>query len=232
MPYAVVLEDVWKVYGRGHARVLALRGVTLRVPEARLIAVVGPSGSGKTTLLNLVAGLDRPTRGRVWVLGKRIDSMSEDELARFRRSRIGFVFQQFHLIETLTALENVEVPLIGLGVPARERRRRARELLKWVGLEGKEYRKPGELSGGEQQRVGIARALAYNPKLVLADEPTGNLDTVNARQIMEIFRRLVDEKKVTVIVSTHDLELLRYVDGIVRLRDGRVVGVEGDVEAE
>ncbi len=231
MEYAVELNNVWKVYGTGRARTVALRGVDLKIPRGIFVAIVGPSGSGKTTLLNIIGGLDKPSKGVVKVLGKDITRLSEDELAKFRRGRIGFVFQQFHLVSRLKVIENVEVPLMCMGVPPSRRKSIALRLLSMVGLKGKEYMYPGQLSGGEQQRVAIARALAYNPELVLADEPTGNLDTVNSRQIALIFRRLVDECKVTVIMATHDLDLLRYVDAKVMIRDGRVVSVEGPVKA-
>jgi len=214
------------VYRLGYARVFAIRGVSLELYESEFTAVVGPSGSGKSTLLHLVGGLDKPTRGRVLVDGVEISGLDEKGLAEYRRRYVGFVFQQFYLIPRLTALENVEIALMARGVPQSERRRRALELLEVVGLRDRAYHRPGELSGGEQQRVAIARALANNPKLLLADEPTGNLDSATAHSIMKLFRRLVDEQGVTIIMVTHNLELVSYCDRVVKLRDGVVVGDE------
>ncbi|HIC99018.1 MAG TPA: ABC transporter ATP-binding protein [Pyrodictiaceae archaeon] len=222
----VILDNVWKVYRLGYARVFAIRGVSLELYESEFTAVVGPSGSGKSTLLHLVGGLDKPTRGRVLVDGVEISGLDEKGLAEYRRRYVGFVFQQFYLIPRLTALENVEIALMARGVPQSERRRRALELLEVVGLRDRAYHRPGELSGGEQQRVAIARALANNPKLLLADEPTGNLDSATAHSIMKLFRRLVDEQGVTIIMVTHNLELVSYCDRVVKLRDGVVVGDE------
>jgi len=223
---AVRLRNVWKVYRSGKVYTIALRGITLDVQEGEFLAVVGPSGSGKTTLVNIIAGLDKPTKGSVWVLGKDITHLSEDELALFRRGRIGFIFQQFHLVGRLTALENVEVPLIALGLPPQRRREVARKLLELVGLGDRLNHKPSELSGGEQQRVAIARALAANPKLLLADEPTGNLDSKTAHSVVSLIRDLCKSLKITVILVTHNLELLTYADRVVWLRDGRVAKVE------
>ncbi len=223
---AVKLVNVWKVYRSGKVATLALRGVNLDVFEGEFIAVVGPSGSGKTTLVNLIAGLDRPNKGRVWVLGRELSRLSEDELSKFRRGRIGFIFQQFHLIGRLTAIENVEVPLIAMNVPPKKRREIATKLLKEVGLGDRLNHKPPELSGGEQQRVAIARALATNPKLILADEPTGNLDTKSAHSVVSLLRRICKSLGITVILVTHNLELLKYADRVAWLRDGRVIKVE------
>ena len=222
----VVLDNVWKVYRLGYARVYAIRGISLELYKSEFTAVVGPSGSGKSTLLHLIGGLDKPTRGRVVVDGVEISGLDERKLAEYRRRYVGFVFQQFHLIPRLTALENVEIAMMARGVPQSERRRRALELLEVVGLRDRAYHRPGELSGGEQQRVAIARALANNPKLLLADEPTGNLDSVTAHSLMKLFRRLVDEQGVTIIMVTHNLELVSYCDRVVKLRDGVVVGDE------
>jgi len=204
----VILDNVWKVYRLGYTRVYAVRGVSLELYKSEFTAIVGPSGSGKSTLLHLIGGLDKPTRGRIVVDGMEISSFDERELAEYRRRYVGFVFQQFYLIPRLTALENVEIAMMARGVPQSERRRRALKLLEMVGLKDRAYHRPGELSGGEQQRVAIARALANNPKLLLADEPTGNLDSATAHSIMKLFRRLVDEQGVTIIMVTHNLELV------------------------
>ena len=222
----VILDNVWKVYRLGYTRVYAVRGVSLELYKSEFTAIVGPSGSGKSTLLHLIGGLDKPTRGRIVVDGMEISSFDERELAEYRRRYVGFVFQQFYLIPRLTALENVEIAMMARGIPQSERRKRALKLLEMVGLKDRAYHRPGELSGGEQQRVAIARALANNPKLLLADEPTGNLDSATAHSIMKLFRRLVDEQGVTIIMVTHNLELVSYCDRVIKLRDGVVVGDE------
>ena len=222
----VILDNVWKVYRLGYTRVYAIRGVSLELYKSEFTAIVGPSGSGKSTLLHLIGGLDKPTRGRIVVDGMEISSFGERELAEYRRRYVGFVFQQFYLIPRLTALENVEIAMMARGIPQSERRKRALKLLEVVGLRDRAYHRPGELSGGEQQRVAIARALANNPKLLLADEPTGNLDSATAHSIMKLFRRLVDEQGVTIIMVTHNLELVSYCDRVIKLRDGVVVGDE------
>jgi putative ABC transport system ATP-binding protein len=222
----VELRDVWKEYEVGRSKVQALRGVTLDVEEGEFLAVVGPSGSGKSTLLHLAGGLDRPTRGTVRVAGVEVSSLRDDrQLSRFRNEYVGFVFQMFYLVPRLTALENVELPLVARGVDPRERRRAALEALKLVGLEHRAHHRPTELSGGEQQRVAIARAIVARPRVLLADEPTGNLDSANAKLVMDLFRKLIDELGITIVMATHNLELLDYCDRAVRLVDGRVAGV-------
>ncbi len=220
----VVTEGLTKVYGDG-ASVRALDGVSLRVDTGEFLAVCGPSGSGKTTLLNLIGTLDRPTSGKVWVNGVEVAGLKGDALADFRRENIGFVFQLFNLVPWLTALENVMLPLLpyrrGLGFDLEER---ARRLLEDVGLSGRMGHLPGELSGGEQQRVAIARALVNRPGLVLADEPTGNLDSVSGEGIMRLLRRLNEEHGVTVVLVTHDERIASYADRAIHLRDGKLVG--------
>ena len=222
----VEVRDLWKEYELGKAKVQALRGVNLKVDRGEFLAVVGPSGSGKSTLLHLIGGLDRPTRGLVRVGGIEVSSLKSDrELSRYRNEYVGFVFQFFHLIPRLTALENVELPLVARGVDPKERRRRALEALKLVGLEHRARHRPTELSGGEQQRVAIARAIVTQPKLLLADEPTGNLDSSNARIVINLFRKLIEELNLTVVMATHNLELLDYCDKAVRLVDGSIAGI-------
>jgi putative ABC transport system ATP-binding protein len=207
-------------YETGDAVVHALQGVDVRIGRGKLTVVHGRSGSGKTTLLNMIGGLDRPTRGRVWVDGEEVSAMGEDELVRLRREKIGFVFQAFGLVPILTAAENIEVPLrLQNEVPA-TRSRRVTELLELVGLAGRARHRPYELSGGEQQRVAIVRALANRPQLLIADEPTGQLDSTNARTIMEVIRELVWSEGVSAIVATHDPLLLDVADRVVELRDG------------
>jgi len=213
-------EALDREYETGDVVVHALQGVDVRIGRGELTVVHGRSGSGKTTLLNMIGGLDRPTRGCVWVDGEEVSAMSEDELVRLRREKIGFVFQAFGLVPILTAAENVEVPLrLQNEVPA-ARSRRVAELLELVGLAGRARHRPYELSGGEQQRVAIVRALANRPQLLIADEPTGQLDSTNARTIMEVIRELVRSEGVSAIVATHDPLLLDVADRVVELRDG------------
>lgn len=224
--HVVELQDVWKVYGTGEAAVPALKGITFEIEKGEFIALVGPSGSGKSTLLHLIGGLDKPTRGLIKVEGIEVSSLRDDrELSAYRNERIGFVFQMFYLIPRLTALENVELPLLAKGMDPRERRRRALEALKMVKLEQRANHRPTQMSGGEQQRVAIARAIVTNPKLVLADEPTGNLDSANAKIVMDLFLNLKKELGVTIVMATHNLELLGYCDRVIRLVDGQVAGI-------
>jgi putative ABC transport system ATP-binding protein len=220
-------EALARDYEGGRGVVHALQGVDLEFASGRLTVVYGRSGSGKTTLLNLLGGLDRPTSGRVWVDGDEISSLGEDELVRVRRDKIGFVFQSFGLVPILSAAENVEVPLRLHNTEPAERTERVAELLSLVGLAGRAKHRPYELSGGEQQRVAIVRALANRPKLLIADEPTGQLDSANAKTIMAVIRDLVRSERVSAIVATHDPLLLDIADIVVELSDGRVVGRDG-----
>ncbi len=221
----VVVDDVWKSYRIGGSRVEVLRGVSLEVDEGEFLAILGPSGSGKTTLVYLMAGLDVPDRGRIVVGGVEVSSLSPRERAVWRRGNVGIVFQFFHLIPVLTVLENVILPMELSGRPrGRERVERARWLLGYVGLSGMEDRFPSELSGGEQQRVAVARALAADPDLILADEPTANLDTANKKRIVELLRGAAGMGK-TVVMTTHDEGLASMADRIVRLVDGVIVEV-------
>jgi putative ABC transport system ATP-binding protein len=218
-----VSEGLTREFEGGRGVVHALQGVDLRFAAGRLTVVHGRSGSGKTTLLNLLGGLDRPTSGRVWVDGAEISSLGENDLVGLRREKIGFVFQSFGLVPILSAAENVEVPLRLHNTEPGERTERVAELLNLVGLAGRAKHRPYELSGGEQQRVAIVRALANRPKLLIADEPTGQLDSANARTIMEVIRSLVRSEGVSAIVATHDPLLLDIADTVVELRDGQVV---------
>ena len=219
----IVLEGVEKSYRMGKLEYRALRGIDLEIGAGELVAVVGPSGSGKTTILNLVTGIDRPTSGTVTVDGRRVDAMSEEQLAVWRGEHVGVVFQFFQLLPTLTALENAVLPLdFARRGSRRERYERAQHNLELVGLGDKGGHLPAELSGGEQQRVAIARALASDPKLVVGDEPTGNLDTVTAGEMFELLERLNAEGK-TILYVTHDRELARRAHRIVSIRDGLVV---------
>jgi len=226
------LKDVTKVYGQEGLAVTALRGVSLRVAKGELVSIMGPSGSGKSTLLNILGCLDRPTTGSYLFEGRDVCRLSDNELAEIRNRRIGFVFQTFNLLPRSSALENVELPLIYRGLRPAERRRRAEEALGVVGMAHRTRHRPAELSGGEQQRVAIARALAGNPGLILADEPTGNLDTRTGEEIMGIFQRINSEMGVTVVQVTHDPLRGRQTRRIVRVRDGLVVDDGPVPEAE
>ncbi|MER3601695.1 MAG: macrolide ABC transporter ATP-binding protein [Nitrososphaerota archaeon] len=220
------LMDVWKVYSTGATSFEALRGVTLSVAKGEFLALVGPSGSGKSTLLSIAGTLALPSRGRVLLGGIEVAKLGRRELAELRNRELGFVFQSYNLVSYLSALENVELPMTAAGVPGEERRRRARALLEELGLAAHLNKKPAELSGGEQQRVAIARALANEPSLILADEPTGNLDSKSAHAVATLLKRICRERGVTVIMATHNLELVKYAQRMVRLRDGRIEGEE------
>jgi putative ABC transport system ATP-binding protein len=209
-------------YKMGDAFVEALRGVDLTIQRGEFVALVGPSGSGKSTVLNLIGGLDRPTTGQVWIDGVELSATDERALTRHRREHVGFVFQTFNLLPRLSAEENVALPLMFSGVPHRERLDRARGLLQRVGLTHRLTHRPTQLSGGEQQRVAIARALVGQPALLLADEPTGNLDTTTGGEIMVLLKELNQESHLTLLVVTHDPEVAAFADRVVSLRDGRV----------
>lgn len=214
-------RHVAKTYESGGAEVMALRGVDISVERGEFVAIMGPSGCGKSTLLNLLAGLDRPTEGEVWLDGERIDVMSEKELARLRRRKIGFVFQFFNLLPTLSAVENVALPLLLAGRRRRTAHRAANELLSALGIPEKHETAPAQLSGGQQQRVALARALANAPDVVLADEPTGNLDSAAAREVLGLFRAARDRGQTLVLV-THDASVASMADRVITLRDGLV----------
>ena len=217
------LEGVSKTYAAGSVPVHALRDVTLSLDPGEFLAVMGPSGSGKSTLLHLMGGLDVPTRGRVLWRDRDLGGMSTSQRARWRSQHVGFVFQTFQLLPHLTAQENVELPLVLQGVAPGERRRRAEALLERVGLLRRRAHKPSELSGGEQQRVAIARALITNPEVLLADEPTGNLDSETGHQILELIRELNERDGLTVVLATHNREAASYAQEVVELRDGRLL---------
>ncbi len=221
---AIWAKNLVRTFRVGETTVEALRGVNLEVPRGQFVALVGPSGSGKSTFLNLVGGLDRPTDGELWVDGVELSVSKEKALTEHRRRRVGFVFQSFHLLPRLTAIENVALPLMFVGVPERERLRRARDLLVQVGLGERLDHRPTQLSGGEQQRVAIARALVGRPAIILADEPTGNIDSATGAEIMALLRGLNRDQGVTLLLVTHNPEAAAFADRIVQLRDGRVVG--------
>ena len=219
---AVIVRGLTKTYPQGAEDVEALIDIDLEVPEGQFLGVMGPSGSGKSTLLHLLAGLERPTRGGVWIGETRVDELSQDAAARFRRRRVGIVFQFFNLIPTLTVEENVALPSLLEGRTLAQERERVTQLLEMLGLGGKNERAPAELSGGEMHRVAFARALLRDPQLILADEPTGNLDSKAGEEVLELLRRAPDERGVTLILVTHDVRAASYADRIVVMRDGRV----------
>jgi ABC-type lipoprotein export system ATPase subunit len=221
--YIIQTEELWRVYKIGVQEIAALRGINLSVPTGQFIAVKGRSGSGKTTLLNCLGGLDKPTSGVVRISGEELAKKNERELTKWRRSQVGLVFQSFGLLPTLSAYENVELMLRLAGVNSRMRHNRSLECLKMVGLEKWIHHRPYELSGGQQQRVAIARALANQPKLILADEPTGELDSTTAGEILSLFRRVVDLEHVTLLVASHDPLVDGYVDEVMQLKDGQIV---------
>jgi len=220
--YAIRFEDVWKIYRMGNIEFPALRGVTLYIESGEFVAVVGPSGSGKSTLLHIAGALDRPTKGKVFIDGVDISELNDTELSKLRNKTIGFVFQAYNLIPRLTAKQNVELPLMLRGVPSDEREKLAIRALDLVGLASKYNNKPTELSGGEQQRVAIARAIVTNPKILLCDEPTGNLDSKSAKGVVNVIKDINKRYGSTVVVVTHNMEIVESADRIIRLRDGMV----------
>jgi len=219
----IVCHDLWKIYQLGDVDVEALRGVSVSIDRGEFVAIMGASGSGKSTLMNILGCLDTPTKGRYSLEGREVASAGQDELAEIRNRRIGFVFQNFNLIPRTSALENVQLPLLYRGLPVRDQRARAGEALARVGLTGREQHYPAQLSGGQQQRVAIARALVSSPSILLADEPTGNLDTDSSREIMEILVGLNRTDDLTVIVVTHDSTIAGYASREVLVKDGQIV---------
>jgi putative ABC transport system ATP-binding protein len=214
-------ENIWKVYELGAEKIPAVQGIDLEVQRGEYVAIMGPSGSGKSTLMNLIGCLDTPTNGTYYLNGKLVSQMNDDELAAIRNKEIGFVFQTFNLLPRATALHNVELPLIYSGAKAEERIEKAKQALRMVDLEDRMMHKPNELSGGQRQRVAVARALVNSPAILLADEPTGNLDTATGVDIMKLFDRLHKQGN-TVILITHELDIAKYADRIIHIRDGKI----------
>jgi ABC-type lipoprotein export system ATPase subunit len=224
MPALLAAQEVSKIYQMGSNSVAALDNVSLEINEGEFVAIQGTSGSGKSTLLNMLGGLDRPTKGEVFFASRPLGPFTKKEMARYRRFSAGMIFQNFNLIQTMTARENVSLALAFGGLRGQQRRERSRELLARVGLGDRLEHKPSELSGGEQQRVAIARALANSPKVLLADEPTGNLDSIRAHELLGLLREMVDHDALTILMVTHDQELANsFADRIVFMKDGRIV---------
>ena len=220
------IEDLWRTYDMGgEQQVHALRGVSLAIRHNEYVAIMGPSGSGKSTMMNLIGCLDTPTQGRYWLNGQLVSELDDDQLARIRNKEIGFVFQTFNLLARATSLHNVELPLIYNGTPAEERIERAREALSAVGLESRMHHKPNELSGGQRQRVAIARALVNHPSIILADEPTGNLDSKTGQEIMALFEHLHASGN-TIVLVTHELDIAEHAHRVVHIRDGQIFSDE------
>ncbi len=220
--YIVKAENINKSYFQGKIQIHALRGMSVGIKKSEFMALAGPSGSGKTTMLNIIGGIDSPDSGSIVVDNNSYSGMKQSELAELRLHKIGFVFQAYNLIPVLSAEENVEYIMLLQGVPAKERKKRARAILDDVGLDGKYSRRPSELSGGQQQRVAVARAIVSNPAIVLADEPTANLDSKTGESLLDMMRRMNQEKKVTFIFSTHDNMVMDYAKRIVRVKDGHI----------
>ena len=216
-------EDVWKTYKLGEVDLTVLKGVNVVINKGAFVAIMGPSGSGKSTLLHIIGALDVPSKGKVFLEGKEISQLPEDDLAQIRGQRIGFVFQQFNLLHNLTALENVMLPMTFQGVLEKKRMERAKKLLIDFGLGKRLFHRPGELSGGERQRIAIARALANDPEIIVADEPTGNLDSTTGKKIMEILIELHKKEKKTIIVVTHDPHIANYTEETINIMDGEII---------
>lgn len=224
----VVIEvnNLYKIYRVGSTKVRALNGVSFKVYEGEFCAIVGTSGSGKSTLLNMLAGLEKPTKGQVIIDGHHIEKMNENKLVRFRREKVGFIFQSFNLLGTMNAVENVALPLSFRGMPKDKRLKKAMKMLRLVGLKEHAKHKPNQMSGGQQQRVGMARALVVDPKIMFADEPTGNLDSKTSKDMMSLMRKVVNEHKKTLVMVTHDDSLAAIADKVIRIVDGKIVKIE------
>lgn len=219
------VNNLYKIYCVGDTKVRALNGVDFEIYKGEFCAIVGTSGSGKSTLLNMLAGLERPTKGEIVIAGKHIEKLSEKELVAFRRERVGFIFQSYNLLNTMNAVENVAMPLSFRGMAKKERMARAQKYLKLVGVGDQAKHMPNQMSGGQQQRVGIARALVVNPQIIFADEPTGNLDSKTTMEVMRLMQKIVRERQQTLVMVTHDNNLASYADRQIRIIDGKIVEI-------
>lgn len=222
----ITVKDLYKIYRIGDNRVRALNGVSFTINKGEFCAIVGTSGSGKSTLLNMLAGLEKPTKGEIIIAGEHMEKKSENQLVKFRREHIGFIFQSFNLMGTMNAVENVALPLTFQGVSKKERMKRAKKMIHLVGLDKYWDHRPNQMSGGQQQRVGVARALVVKPEIIFADEPTGNLDSNTSQEIMNLMQNVVREHKQTLIMVTHDNYLASFADKIIRIKDGKIVDMK------
>lgn len=222
----IQVKDLYKIYKVGTNKVYALNGVDFTMYKGEFCAIVGPSGSGKSTLLNMLAGLEKPSKGEIVIAGKHMEKMNENQLVSFRRQNVGFIFQSYNLIQTLNAMENVALPLSFRGIPKKVRNEKAKEYLKLVGLEKQMKHRANAMSGGQQQRVGIARALVVNPKIIFADEPTGNLDSKTTMEVLKLMRKIVREQNQTLVMVTHDNHLATFADRQFHIVDGKILKIE------
>ncbi len=222
----IQVKDLYKYYSIGENRVKALNGVDFTINKGEFCSIVGTSGSGKSTLLNMLAGLEKPTKGQIIISGHHIERMSENKLVKFRREHVGFIFQSFNLLPTMNAVENVALPLSFRGIPKKVRLAKASKMLSMVGLKKQQFHKPTQMSGGQQQRVGVARALVVQPDIIFADEPTGNLDSNTSAEVMELMKKIVREQNLTLVMVTHDNHLASFADRIFHIKDGKLLKIE------
>ena len=223
---AIQVKNLYKIFRVGNEKVRALNGVDLTIYKGEFCAIVGTSGSGKSTMLNMLAGLEKPTKGEVIVAGEHLEKMNENQLVKFRREHVGFIFQSFNLLGTMDAVENVALPLMFRGIPKKERMAKADKMLDLVGLSKHKDHRPNEMSGGQQQRVGVARALVLDPEIIFADEPTGNLDSNTSAEVMRLMQKIVRERNQTLVMVTHDNHLASFADRIFHIIDGKIVKIE------
>lgn len=229
MESIIEVKNATKIYKVGGEKVVALDDVSFTINKGDFCCLLGSSGSGKSTLLNIMAGIEKISSGEIYIKGKKITKMGEHQLAKFRQKYLGFVFQSYNLINSLTALENVELPLIFKEEPKRQRIKKAKEILKTVGLEQRLKHKPTQMSGGQQQRVGIARAFVANPEVVFADEPTGNLDSKTAKEVMQIIKKIAEDRNQTIVMVTHDKEIAKFANKVIHIHDGHIEKIEGEI---
>lgn len=228
----IQVKDLYKFYSIGNNKVKALNGVDFTINKGEFCSIVGTSGSGKSTLLNMLAGLEKPSKGQIVIGGEHIEKMNENQLVKFRREHVGFIFQSFNLLPTMNAVENVALPLTFRGISKKVRLAKAAKMLKLVGLGKQRLHKPTQMSGGQQQRVGVARALVVQPEIIFADEPTGNLDSNTSAEVMELMKKIVREQNLTLIMVTHDNHLASFADRIFHIRDGKILKIEDNTNRE